>query len=535
LHSETPSFINIALINGGTLCLEVLEMTATAFFQEDVHARIVAVAEPEPNQPGLALARQRGLITVADYHSLYAGKPAIQLFILLDPSPELLEDILATKPANLRVLSYAAFNLFWNAFKAKERLLQERTMELETILNGIEDFFLVISPDQRILQANEAFLRHMGYKRDQVIGKRCYEVHHKNAQECFNRRKGCPIGEVVRNRRPAQTTRTRTDNQGKTHYMKVSLYPVWEKSGKISRFLEISHDVTDLKRREEENRRQLEHMVEERTRQLEDTHSQLLHKDKMSSLGKLSASVVHEINNPIAGILNLILLMKRIRNDPPDENKAHNEAAFDRYLDLMEAETRRISRIVSNLLTFSRQSRIELTRLNLNQLVKKTIFLNENLLKINNVKIHTHLKPRLPAITASEDQLQQVFMNMISNAAEAMETHGGGTLTIATDQDDDFGGVRICFTDTGVGISKENQDKLFEPFFTTKKKSKGVGLGLSVVYGIIKAHHGAIGIDSTFGVGTTFTIQLPIAPNKQSQKADGAPSEPEPEAKPEDR
>lgn len=529
MHSETPPFINIALISGGALCLEVLEMTETSFLQDGVNARIVAVAEPDPDRPGLALARKRGLTTVADYHRLYDTEHDIQLFILLDPSPDILEDILASKPTGLRVLSYPAFNLFWNAFKSKEKLLQQRTWEIETILNGMEDFFLVISPDQRILEANEAFLRHMGYKRDEVIGKHCFEVHHRNAQECFNRRKGCPIGEVIRNRRPAQTTRSRTDSQGNTHYMKVSLYPVWEKSGKISRFLEISHDVTDLKRREEENRRKLELMVEERTRQLEDTHSQLLHKDKMASLGKLSASVVHEINNPIAGILNLILLMKRIRNEPPEEENSRNEAAFDRYLDLMEAETRRISRIVSNLLTFSRQSKIELTRLNLNQLVKKTIFLNENLLRINNVKIDTHLDPRLPSITASEDQLQQVFMNMISNAAEAMEAGGGGTLSIETGTNEDYDGVRICFRDTGVGISPENRDKLFEPFFTTKKKSKGVGLGLSVAYGIIKAHRGAIAIESTVGAGTTFTIQLPIAPGGQTQKADGAPSGPKAE------
>jgi two-component system, NtrC family, sensor kinase len=536
LNSETLPNINIALISGGDLCQEILEMTDTVFLQDNVQARIVAVAEPDPSLPGVALARKQALTAVADYHRLFDPRHDIHLFILLDPSPALLKEILASKPAGLRVLSYAAFNLFWQAFKAKEGLLQQRTMEIETILNGIEDFFLVISPDQRIIEANEAFLSHMGYERDQVIGKHCYEVYHLDPQECFNQRKGCPIGEVIRNRRPAQTTRTRTDSQGKIHYMKVSLYPVWEKSGKISRFLEISHDVTDLKRREAENRRQLELMVEERTRQLEDTHSQLLHNDKMASLGKLSASVVHEINNPIAGILNLILLMKRIRNTPPETNKARdhaekarNEASFDRYLDLMEAETRRISRIVSNLLTFSRQSKIELTRLNLNQLIKKTIFLNENLLKINHVKINTQLEPHLPVITASEDQLQQVFMNMISNAIEAMDAGSGGTLTIETGQDDGYGGVRICFKDTGVGISKDIQDKLFEPFFTTKKKSKGVGLGLSVAYGIIKAHQGAIAIESTVGSGTTFTIQLPLAPTEQRHKADEAPSRTRPE------
>jgi two-component system, NtrC family, sensor kinase len=528
LNPETPPLTNIALIDGGALCHEVLEMTATAFLQNQVDARIVAVADPDSHKAGISLARQRGLTTVEDYHQLFAPAHDIHLFIILDPAPELLEAILAAKPTELRVLSYPAFSLFWKAFKAKEGFLQQRSLEMETILNGIEDFIIVISPDQLILEANDAFLHHMGYELNQVIGKKCFEVHHRDTQNCFNRREGCPINEVVRTRQPAHTTRTRTDSQGQVHYMKVSLYPVWEKCGKISRFLEISHDVTDLKRQEEENRRQLELMVEERTRQLNETHGQLLHKDKMASLGKLSASMVHEINNPIAGILNLILLMKRIRSEPPDENAPHGDASFDRYLNLMEDETRRISRIVSNLLTFSRQSKIELVHLNLNQLVKKTIFLNENLLKIHAVKIENRLDPQLPIITASEDQLQQVFMNMISNAAEAMEA-GGGTLEIETRQNPDRRGVQISFKDSGAGISMENRDKLFEPFFTTKKKSKGVGLGLSVAYGIIKAHQGTIAITSEEGAGSTFTIQLPIAPNGQNDHTAGEPATPKAE------
>lgn len=521
LSPERSSAINIALIGGGTLCQEVLEITATDFLQDEVNARIVAVADPDSAQAGVVLARRKGLTTVEDYRHLFAQEYGIHLFILLDPAADLLEAILAAKPKGLRVLSHPAFSLFWNAFKTKVGMLQQRTTEMETILNGIDDFILVISPDQYIVAANDAFLRHMGYERDQVIGKRCYEVHHRDTAECFNRREGCPISDVIRNRRPAQTTRTRTDSQGNIHYMKVSLYPLWEKNGRISRFLEISHDVTDIKRREEENRRQLEQMVEERTRQLEETHSQLLHKDKMASLGKLSASVVHEINNPIAGILNLILLMKRIRSESPTTDDPDGDRNFDRYLHLMEAETRRISRIVSNLLTFSRQSKIELGRLDINDLLNNTIFLNENLLKIHHVKIETRLEPQLPMITASEDQLQQVFMNMISNAAEAMESNGGGTLIIETARDDDFGGVRISFIDTGVGISHQNQAKLFEPFFTTKKKSKGVGLGLSVAYGIIKAHQGTIHVRSTEGTGTTFTIQLPMAPDGHTDTATG--------------
>ena len=148
----------------------------------------------------------------------------------------------------------------------------------------------------------------------------------------------------------------------------------------------------------------------------------------MSSLGKLSASVVHEINNPIAGILNLILLMQRIMEE---DTLGQNEVdQFKQYLGLMETETRRTSRIVSNLLAFARQSKMEPKRVSLNRLIEQTLFLNSNLLKIDGVKVENKLDPDLPDLLGSEDQLQQVFMNLVSNATEAMEAAGGGVLTI---------------------------------------------------------------------------------------------------------
>jgi two-component system NtrC family sensor kinase len=248
-------------------------------------------------------------------------------------------------------------------------------------------------------------------------------------------------------------------------------------------------------------------MVEDRTRQLKETHEKLLHQDKMSSLGKLSASVVHEINNPIAGILNLILLMKRIASEEAVTQKEIDQ--FKKYLDLMENETRRTSRIVSNLLAFARQSKIAPTRLSVNQLIEKTLFLNSNQLKIDGVKVDTKLDPNLPDLLGSEDQLQQVFMNMLSNAAEAMEP-GGGRLTIETKHLLREDKLQINFKDTGPGIPEDDIPKLFEPFFTTKKKGKGVGLGLSVAYGIIQEHNGSIYVKSEVEQGTTFQVKLPL-------------------------
>ena len=257
-------------------------------------------------------------------------------------------------------------------------------------------------------------------------------------------------------------------------------------------------------------------MVEERTRELKETHKKLLHQDKMASLGKLSASVVHEINNPIAGILNLIMLMKRMVEE--DSIGSHEIDQFNRYLALMETETRRTSRIVSNLLAFSRQSKIELKRINLNRLIEQILFLNSNLLKIAGVKVSMKLDPNLPDLVGSEDQLQQVFMNLVSNAAEAMESKGGGQLDIATKYSLGEDQLEIDFIDTGIGIPEQNISKLFEPFFTTKKKGKGVGLGLSVAYGIIQEHGGSIYVISKVDKGTTFRVKFPL--KRASDKLD---------------
>jgi two-component system, NtrC family, sensor kinase len=511
--------INIALIGGGSYCEEVLKMTTLAFLQDQVNSRIVAVADDEENAPGVRLARRLGLKIVPDYRELYDHACDIHLFILLNPDPHLLHRILETKPDRLRVLAYQAFDLFWKAFKSREKLLQQRSEEIQTILNGIQDLILVFTPEQEIVDANDAFLKTMGYEKKDVIGKKCYEVYHQSHQPCHGEENGCPFETVIRNRMAAETIRTRTGPSGKVHYMEVSIHPIWEKDGKLSRLIEISHDFTERRLQEEENRRRLEKMVEERTRQLQDTHAKLLHQDKMASLGKLSASVVHEINNPIAGILNLVLLMKRILREEEFSREA-GRGPFDRYLTLMEAETRRISRIVSNLLTFSRQSKLELGHQDINRLIERTLLLNDNLLKIHNVKVHKALDPDLPQVIGSADQMQQVFMNMISNAAEAMESKGGGVLTVKTWCGDPLGSINVSFADNGVGISIDSTDKLFEPFYTTKKKGKGVGLGLSVVYGIIKAHNGSIKVDSQPGKGAIFTIQLPLSPEQPSENSD---------------
>ena len=181
--------------------------------------------------------------------------------------------------------------------------------------------------------------------------------------------------------------------------------------------------------------------------------------------------MVHEINNPIAGILNLTMLIRRIIEEDSNAHKETNR--FIQYLTLMETETRRISRIVSNLLSFSRHSKIEIKKLNLNRLLEKTLMLNSNLFKINDIRVNSSLEANLPDIVGSEDQLQQVIMNFISNAAEAMEGNSESVFNIKTKYLQKDKKIKIIFEDNGIGIEKEHLARLFEPFFTTKKRGKG--------------------------------------------------------------
>jgi PAS domain S-box-containing protein len=356
----------------------------------------------------------------------------------------------------------------------------------------------------------------MGHVHENVIGKKCYEVFRKCSSPCSDTEDACPLVEVLTLQGPARQTQRYQREDGSIRYYEINVYPIWEKGGKISKYIYISHDITERKKQEEEITHRLEKMVADRTRELEETHAKLLHSDKMASLGKLSASVVHEINNPIAGILNLSILGKRMLSE--EEWTEEDRGTLEQYLGLIETETRRISRIISNLLAFSRQSKLEVNRIDLNRLIERILMIHANQLKLGNIKINTTFDESLPQITGSGDQLQQVFMNFISNAAEAMEA-GGGILTITTQHHLKENQISILIEDTGTGIPSRDIPKLFEPFFTTKKEGKGVGLGLSVAYGIVQDHGGSIDVKSTPGKGTRFRLVFPLKRESENQSA----------------
>ena len=250
----------------------------------------------------------------------------------------------------------------------------------------------------------------------------------------------------------------------------------------------------------------LEIKVEERTRQLQAAQKKLLHSDRLASLGQLSASVAHEINNPISGVLNLSMLLQRmLKQDgvPPDRIEE-----FRKYLGQVTSETTRVGRIVSDLLAFSRRSKPQRAPADLNRIVKSTLSLVQHKMKLSNVEVDTHLDDELPAAPCDASQVQQVVLNLLLNAAEATQSKPERRVTVETSLVE--GSVVLTISDNGEGIPPGNLSKIFDPFFTTKSDGKGVGLGLAVSYGIIQAHGGDIEVKSQPGQGTTFTVLLPV-------------------------
>jgi len=263
----------------------------------------------------------------------------------------------------------------------------------------------------------------------------------------------------------------------------------------------------------------LESKVEERTRQLQAARQKLQQTDRLATLGQLSASVAHEINNPLSGVLNLSMLMQRILKD--DGVPAERLPEFRRYLGLVISETQRVGRIVSDLLAFSRRSKPQRAPADLNRIVRSTLTLISHKLKLSNVALEVSLDEKLPAVNCDGSQIQQVILNLVMNAAEAMQVRGHGRIWVSTAVDTASGAVLIKVSDDGEGISEENLARIFDPFFTTKSDGKGVGLGLAVSYGIVQAHGGDIEVQSTVGGGTKFTVSLPVPP-RVPETADAA-------------
>ena len=252
--------------------------------------------------------------------------------------------------------------------------------------------------------------------------------------------------------------------------------------------------------------RTLEERVEQKTSELRRAHDEVLHVETMASVGKMAAVVAHEINNPLSGILTYSKLLKKWVDKDQVGGEKKQEA--QQCLDLISSESRRCGELVRNLLTFSRQSPMNVQSTDINRVVEQCTMLLRPNLKIAAIDLHCTLADGLPRLHCDPSQIEQVLLAVIVNAADAMPK--GGNLWIDSRLSDDGSRVALTVRDDGSGIPPEVMPKIFEPFVTTKENGHGTGLGLAVSRGIVERHSGKISVESEVGKGTTVTITLPV-------------------------
>ncbi len=373
------------------------------------------------------------------------------------------------------------------------KLRQERN-KAQQYLNIAGVIIIAINDKGIVTLINKKGCDVLGYREEEIIGKNWFdlcvpEAEKKEREDTF---KKVMAGKIQEAEDYENSILARSSEERIIAWHNTTLT---DEKGHIVGTLSSGEDITKRKQTEEE----------------------LIRSEKLVSLGQLAASVAHEVNNPLAGIMVYIkLLIKKYKEKKLQTGKTEEQ------LLKMEKELDRTTRIIRNLLDFARQSEPAIRPVEINKVVEAALLLVGHQISLENIKLEKELDTELPLVLADFDKIQQVLINIIMNAIQAMPE--GGNLTVSTSVAKNVkinqflkDTVRIEIKDTGVGIPKENLSKLFTPFFTTKEKGKGVGLGLPVVHGIIEQHKGKIEVESEPNIGTAFTIYLEVM-NEEKDK-----------------
>jgi two-component system NtrC family sensor kinase len=265
-------------------------------------------------------------------------------------------------------------------------------------------------------------------------------------------------------------------------------------------------DNLDAANKELENwSHQLEYKVQKKSEELSDIQNELIHIERIASLGKLSSSVAHELNNPLSSILTYTkLVSKKISRMELD---AGLSAALEKHLKMIEMETKRCGEIVKGLMDFSRKGQEDFKNVPLHKVLKQTYELVEHRMKMANIHFYTDFDAQNDLVFCNENQIKQVCVALLVNASEAV-SENGEILMRTTNPDKEY--IKLDIVDNGVGISPEDIPHIFQPFFSAKQKASGIGLGLAIVHGIVQSHQGRVDVESEPGKGTTISVVLPL-------------------------
>lgn len=424
-------------------------------------------------------------------------------------------------------------NRMVEGMESSYRKIEESEKLLSTITNGIDEEIMLIDDKFRVLWANKKTRELSHLEEKEVIGSYCYKLTHHLDEPCKEPLDICPILDIGKIKQKAGVLHTHFDKEGNPFYVEVIAHPLPDENGQITKFIHISRDVTErmklikeiqeAKNKLEEYSRKLEDMVEDRTNkltrnlielantndELKKTHSQLIQAGKMAAIGQLAAGVAHEINNPLTAILNNAELIKVWI----EQGKKISQEELKKTIQVIEDSVIRCNKITRDLLGFSHVSTGKFEKFSITESIIKVIDLIGYEMSLENIRIKKEFDPDMPFLKGDSLAIQQVFLNIIMNAHWAIQKNSvrkGGDILIKSRYDKDNNSIRINISDTGIGIPKENINRIFDAFYTTKDIGKGTGLGLSIVYNIIKQHKGEIEVESRENEGTTFKITLPV-------------------------
>ncbi len=478
-NNKMEFIMRIAVVGAGNNCLYLMELIEKYDFQL-ISPVVVAVADINSNAPGFVKARKKGIFVSNDYNDFFKLDD-IDLILELTGNLDIYEDILAKKSPRVRSMSHITARLFWEIdsaariYSKTNRTLIETRALYDVMMNGlIHEYVIVIGIDHKILDINETFLKRLGIRRKDAIGHYCHEITHGQSEPCLGKDRICPLAEVEKTGKSATATHIHADHKGKKHYVSISCYPIAE-DGELKGVVEVSKDITN----------EIEFQ------------KNMMQQEKLVSIGRLSAGVAHEINNPLTTILTSSML---IQEDLDEGTELYDE------LSIISNEALRCRKIVKSLLDFARQTKSSKTQNDLNDIIEESLILTKKQAKFKNIDLSAELMENLPQISIDKDKIQQTIINLTLNAIES--TPSGGKIQIFSKFSKDESALEFIVKDNGEGIKNNNLDKIFDPFFTTKKH--GTGLGLAITHGIIEQHNGTIHVKSEPDKGTAFHITLPL-------------------------
>jgi PAS domain S-box-containing protein len=381
--------------------------------------------------------------------------------------------------------------------KQAELALQKNREELQIILDSSPILIFYKDLENRFVRVNKTLADLAGLPRKAIEGKEVSEIFPVQVKDYWKDDK-----EVIASGMPKVGIAEPIGLAAGTRWLQTDKIPYRDKDGRVIGIIGFSVDITERKQAEEALQainNELERRVERRTLELQETQSHYLHAEKLAAIGKLSASIAHEFNNPLQGIMSVLKgLKKRAIMDEEDRD----------LLDAAVGESNRIKNLIRSLQDFNRPSSDKKVMMEVQRSIDSLLLLCKNDFKRRRISVIFNRSEGLPQILAVPDQIKQVFLNLLNNAADACMERSG-MITISTWVEENS--VAVAIMDTGVGIESEKLNLIFQPFYTTKPEVKGTGLGLSVCHGIVQNHRGEMRVESQPGKGSIFTVLLPIS------------------------